>query len=433
MPPRSRESGTTAAGLGRRDAGGLRRELGTLDAVGIGFGAIVGAGIFVVTGVAAGVAGPAFLVSLGIAAVAATCNALSSAQLAAEYPRSGGTYEYGYRVLTPWAGFIAGWMFLVSKIAAAGTVAIGLGGYLGALLPGVPPRAIAVAAIVVFTALNYFGIRRSSRVNLAIVAVSLGALLVFTLVGVGSFRLDNLCPFAPAGWRGIFEAAALLFFAYTGYARIATLAEEVRKPRRTIPRATLITIGGAVLLYLGVATVAVGAVGSQALAATAAPLQVAAASFPTRGISTVVSAGGVTAMLGVILSQLLGLSRMGFAMARRGDLPGIFAHVHPRHGVPGRAVLAIGAAAVVVAATGTLAGVASAAAFAILIYYGLANLAALRMPRPAKLYSNAVPIVGVIACAVLALSLAPPVILRGLAVLAVGLLIRAVMRRVRPR
>lgn len=412
---------------------GLRRELGTLDAVGIGFGAIVGAGIFVVTGVAAGVAGPAFLVSLAIAAVAATCNALSSAQLAAEYPRSGGTYEYGYRVLTPWAGFIAGWMFLVSKIAAAGTVALGLGGYLDALLPGISPRVIAVVAIVVFTALNYFGIRRSSRVNLAVVAVSLGALLIFTAAGAGAFRVENLRPFAAAGWRGIFEAAALLFFAYTGYARIATLAEEVREPRRTIPRATLITIGGAVLLYLAVAAVAVGAVGSQALAATAAPLQAAARALPLPGISTVVSVGGVTAMLGVILSQLLGLSRMGFAMARRGDLPGFFAHIHPRHGVPGRAVLAIGAVAAVVAATGTLAGVASAAAFAILIYYGIANLAALRMPPSAKLYSNAIPIIGGIACVVLALSLAPSVILRGLAVLAVGLLIRAVMRRIRAR
>ncbi|MGH9381379.1 MAG: APC family permease [Thermoanaerobaculia bacterium] len=412
-------------------AAGLRRELGTLDAVGIGFGAIVGAGIFVVTGVAAGVAGPAFLVALGVAAVAATCNALSSAQLAAEYPQSGGTYEYGYRALNPWAGFAAGWMFLASKIAAAGTVALGLAGYLDALLPGIPARAIAVAAIVVFTALNYFGIRRSSGVNFLIVAVSLGTLLIFIATGAGAFRVEHLRPFAPTGWKGILEAAALLFFAYTGYARIATLAEEVREPRRTIPRATIITIGGAVLLYLGVAAVAVGAVGSQALGATAAPLQVAARSFPTPGIATVVSAGGVTAMLGVILSQLLGLSRMGFAMARRGDLPGVFAHIHPRHGVPGRAVLAIGAVAAVVAATGTLAGVASAASFTILIYYGIANVAALRMPTQAKLYSNAIPVVGVTACAVLALSLAPPVILTGVAVLAVGLGIRVVTRRFR--
>jgi APA family basic amino acid/polyamine antiporter len=405
-------------------AGELRRELGLLDAVGVGFGAIVGAGIFVVTGVAAGIAGPAFLVGLLVAAVAATCNALSSAQLAAEYPQSGGTYEYGYRVLNPWAGFAAGWMFLASKIAAAGTVAIGLAGYLEALVPGLHPRIVAVSAVVTFTILNYHGVRRSSRANLAIVAVSLGALLIFVITGAPAFRAENLRPFAPAGWRGTMEAAAILFFAYTGYARIATLAEEVREPRRTIPRAIIATLAGAVLLYAAVAAVAVGVVGAGRMAATPAPLHVAALASPYPWAATVVAIGGVTAMLGVILSQLLGLSRMAFAMARRGDLPRVLEHVHPRYGVPGRAVLVIGAIAAVVAATGTLRGVASAAAFTILIYYGIANLSALRMPRGAKLYPDAVPAVGLVSCAALAVSLAPSVMLTGMGILAVGLALR---------
>lgn len=399
----------------------LRRELGLLDAVGVGFGAIIGAGIFVVTGVAAGIAGPSFLVGLFVAAIAATCNALSSAQLAAEYPQSGGTYEYGYRVLNPWAGFAAGWMFLASKISAAGTVALGLAGYLDALLPGLHPRVIAVGAIVAFTVLNYFGVRRSSRANLVIVTVSLGTLVIFVITGAPAFRVENLRPFAPAGWRGAMEAAAILFFAYTGYARIATLAEEVREPRKTIPRATILTIAGAVLLYFAVAVVAVGAVGADRLAATAAPLQVTALTFPNSWVATVVSIGGVTAMLGVILSQLLGLSRMSFAMARRGDLPRFLEHVHPRHAVPGRAVLVVGTIAAVVAATGTLRVVASAASFTILIYYGIANVSAHRMPRDAKLYPDAVPLVGFASCAVLAVSLAPSVILAGVAVLAAGL------------
>jgi basic amino acid/polyamine antiporter, APA family len=409
-------------------SGELRRELGLIDAVGIGFGAIVGAGIFVVTGVAAGVAGPAFLVGLFIAGIAATCNALSSAQLAAEYPRSGGTYEYGYQVLNPWAGFAAGWMFLASKIAAAGTVALGLAGYVEALLPGLPPRAIAVGAIVVFTALNYFGIKRSSRANLAIVAVSLGTLVLFVAAGAPSFRAENLRPFAPAGWRGTLEAAAILFFAYTGYARIATLAEEVAEPRRTIPRAIVITIAGAILLYFAVALVAVGAVGAGSLAETAAPLHLAARGFPLPWVAIAVAVGGVTAMLGVVLSQLLGLSRMGFAMARRGDLPAVLAHVHPRYGVPGRAVILIGIVAAVVAATGTLRGVASVASFTILVYYAIANLAALRMPRRARLYPVAIPLIGLFACVILALSLTPAVILGGLFVLGVGLVGRLIAR-----
>jgi basic amino acid/polyamine antiporter, APA family len=410
-------------------SGGLSRDLRLADAVGIGFGAVVGAGIFVVTGVAAGIAGPAFLLGLLIAGVAATCNALSSAQLAARYPQSGGTYEYGYRVLTPWLGFAAGWMFLVSKIAAAGTVAIGLAGYLEALIPGLHPRVVAVAAIVAFTALNYFGIRRSSRANLAVVALSVGALLLFVIAGVAAFDMANLLPFAPAGWRGVMEGAAILFFAYTGYARIATLAEEVVEPKRTIPRAIGVTIGGAIVLYLAVALVAVGAVGAGRLAETTAPLHLAAGAFPLPWVATLVAAGGVTAMLGVILSQLLGLSRMGFAMARRGDLPRFLEAVHPRYGVPGRAVLLIGAVAAVVAATGTLRGVASAAAFAILLYYAIANLAALRMAPEDRLYWRIVPVVGLISCAALALSLTLPVILIGSGILAAGLAGRAVRRR----
>jgi APA family basic amino acid/polyamine antiporter len=405
----------------------LRRDLGLLDAIGIGFGAIIGAGIFVVTGVAAGVAGPALLVGLLLAAVAATANALTSAQLAAEYPHAGGTYEYGYRLLGPWAGFVAGWMFLASKIAAAGTVALGLAGYLESLVPALSPRLAAVGAVAAFTVVNYVGARRSSRVNLAIVSVSIGALVLFMCAGASSVQLSNMRPFAPAGWRGTLEAAALLFFAYTGYARIATLAEEVRDPSRIIPRAIVFTMAGAVLLYLGVATVALGAIGADALAATRAPLRAAAEAFAPAWTAPVVAVGGVTAMLGVILSQLLGLSRMVFAMARRGDLPRVLAHVHPRYAVPGRAVLAVGAAAALVAATGTLRSVAAAASFTILVYYGIANVAALRMPRRARRYSDLVPGLGGVGCLVLALSLTPRTIATGLVVLLAGVAVRFIL------
>ncbi|HUE83225.1 MAG TPA: amino acid permease [Pyrinomonadaceae bacterium] len=408
----------------------LRRELGLLDAVGVGFGAIVGAGIFVVTGVAAGVAGPAFLIGLLIAAVAASANALSSAELAANFPQSGGTYEYGYRLLNPWLGFIAGWMFLASKISAAGTVALGLAGYLEMLVPGLPPRAVAVGSIVVFTAINYFGVRKTSRVNLAIVSVSLLSLLLFVIKGAQLIRLENFQPFAPAGGRGILEASAILFFAYTGYARIATLGEEVRDPKSNIPKAIIITLAASALLYFAVAGVAVGTVGATRLAATSAPLGVAAQTFTLPWIATVIAIGGVTAMLGVILSQLLGLSRMAFAMARRRDLPVFLAYVHPRYGVPGRAVLVIGFIAVIVTATGTLRGVASAAAFTILIYYGIANLAALRLPRAAKLYPYFIAVTGMAMCALLAFSLSTAIILTGCGVLLTGVLLRALFRRV---
>jgi APA family basic amino acid/polyamine antiporter len=411
------------------DSGRLRRDLGLLDATTIGFGAIVGAGIFVVTGLAAGVAGPSFLVGLLIAALVATANALSSAQLAAEFPQAGGAYEYGYRVLHPAAGFAAGWMYLASKISAAGTVALGLAGYLAALAPSVPARPVAVIAIVLFSVINYFGVKRSSRANLAIVIVSVGSLLVFVVSGVHAVRADNFRPFAPAGITGVLESSALLFFAYTGYARIATLAEEVREPRQTIPTAIALTIGGAVALYVSAAVVAVGTLGAPELAATPAPLYRAAAALPYDGVEALVGIGGVVAMLGVVLSQLLGLSRMVFAMARRGDLPRVLAHVDPHYGVPRRAVLLVGAASALVAATGTLPHVASSAAFSILVYYGITNVAAFRMPAGAKLYSDIVPLFGLAACSVLAGSLARSTGLTGLMILLTGFVLRRAVAR----
>jgi APA family basic amino acid/polyamine antiporter len=413
-------------------APGLRRVLGLRDAVGIGFGAIVGAGIFVVTGLAAAIAGPGLLLALPLAAVAAAANALSSAQLAAEYPQAGGTYEYGYRVLHPWAGFAAGWMFLASKTAAAGTVGLGIAAYLERIAPGLPGRAVALAAIALFTAVNALGVRKSSAANLGIVAISTLSLLAFAAAGMARFDAAHLRPFAPAGAGGVPRAAALLFFAYTGYARVATLGEEVRDPRRTIPRAILVTVAGVSVLYLLVALAAVGGAGADVLARTGAPLAEAARAMRVPALEPAVAAGAVCAMLGVLLSQLLGLSRMVFAMARRGDLPRALARVDERSGAPVRAVLLVGTGAALAAAFGTLGAIVPAASFAILLYYGVANLAALRMPRAARLYPSAVPVIGLAACLGLAASLAPRTIGVGLAVLAAGFVVRAAVRALAP-
>ena len=421
------------ADTGSDKAPGLRRTLGLGDAVGIGFGAIVGAGIFVVTGIAAGVAGPALLLALPLAGAAAAANALSSAELAARYPQAGGTYEYGRRVLHPWAGFAAGWMFLASKTAAAGAVGLGIAAYLERVAPGVPGRAVALAAIALFTLVNALGVKKSSAANLAIVVVSTTTLVAFAVIAGLRFDAAELRPFAPAGAGGVLRAAALLFFAYTGYARIATLGEEVREPRRTIPRAILITVSSVSVLYLAVALAAVGAGGTAAMARSDAPLAEVAREMGMPALEAAVSAGAVCAMLGVLLSQLLGLSRMVFAMARGGDLPGWLAGVDAATGTPRRAVVLVGAAAAVAAAFGTLRAVAPAASFAILLYYAVANLSALRMPRGAKLYPDAVPAAGLAACLLLAASLPPRTAAVGVAVLAAGFVLRAASRTLAAR
>ena len=404
--------------------GTLRRDLGLLDAVGIGLGAIIGAGIFVVTGVAAGVAGPAFIVGLLIAGVAATCNALSSAELAARYPQSGGTYEYGYRLLHPLLGFSAGWMFLASKLAAGGTVALGFGSYFSKIVPAVSPLTAAIGATVILTAANLFGIKKAGQLNTLVVSVTLLSLIAFVIAGVPSLDGANLKPFAPAGISGIAEASALLFFAYTGYARIATLGEEVHEPEKTIPRAVIITIVISIVLYLAVAMVAVGSVGSGALASSASPIETAAGSFGSPIIVWIVTIGATTAMLGVLLSQIVGISRMMFAMARRDDLPRFLEHTSQKFAVPDLGIILTGAVIVLLCLFGTLESILSAAAFTILLYYLIANLAALKLSSPDKIFPRWIAVFGIICCVGLALSLRGSVILYGLLMLIAGVALR---------
>lgn len=408
----------------------LRRELGLTDAVAVGLGAIIGAGIFVVTGVAAGVAGPAFLLGLVIAAFVATFNALSSAELAARYPSSGGTYEYGYELLHPWAGFAAGWMFMASKLAAGGTVAIGFGGYVARLLPGVPPQAAAVAAVCALTVANYLGIKKAGRLNIVIVTITISTLVFFVLSGTTAFDAANLTPFFSEPPITILESAGLLFFAYTGYARIATLAEEVHEPQRTIPRAIVISLVIAVGLYLAVAAVAVAVVGAPAMAESGSPLLTAAERISVPGVVQAIGVGAATAMLGVLLSQVLGISRMMLAMSRRGDLPGSLGHVNPRFAVPDRAIVLTGAIILLLAIFGTLKWIVGAATVTILLYYTITNVAALRLPSEHKLFPKWVAVAGLVTCLVLASSLSWPTIVGGTGLLAIGFGFRALLRAV---
>jgi basic amino acid/polyamine antiporter, APA family len=388
---------------------------------------VVGGGLYVVMAIAAGIAGDAIVAAFLLAALAAACNALSSAALAAKFPSSGGTYEYGYQLLSPLAGFAAGWLFLVSKIAAAGTVALGLADYLALVVPAIHPRLVATIAVVLFTALNLAGIRKSSRANLAIVTITLATLITFIILGFPegrrSLELGRNDP------RSLLQAAALLFFAFTGYARVATLGEEVADPQRTIPRAIIATVIISTILYVAVATVTLRVIDPVVLSGTRAPLAAAASIIGGSGLAIAVSAGAISAMFGVILSQLLGLSRMVLAMARRGDLPALLAHVDERRGVPDYAILLVGACATLLAATGALASLASTASCAILLYYLVANVAALRLSRDDRLVPRYVALTGAVACLALAASLPLRSIALTAAALVIGFALRALMRR----
>jgi APA family basic amino acid/polyamine antiporter len=413
--------------------GSLKREVGVFGATMMGIGSMVGTGVFVSIGIAAGAAGRAVLLAIALAAIVATCNALSSAQLAASMPVSGGTYEYGYAYLKPWLGFTAGWMFLCAKTASAATAALGFAGYLLQMVGGeslVVP--VAVAAIVALTAIVVMGIRRSNRANIAIVSITLFALVFFVLAGLPRLWSKGGEPWHPffstsdggSPWPGLLEATALMFVAFTGYARIATLGEEMRDPERTIPRAIIATLVVSALLYISVAAVAIAAIGPQSLAEAVqtdvAPLVAAARTFDLPATHMIVTVGAITAMLGVALNLILGLSRVVLAMGRRADMPGVFADVDAS-GSPNLAVIAVGGAIAALALIGNVEVTWSFSAFTVLIYYAITNLAALRLPKEKRLYSPLIAWAGLAACLALAFFVERQIWMVGLALIAVGL------------
>jgi APA family basic amino acid/polyamine antiporter len=406
----------------------LQRSLTLNDAVGVGLGAIIGAGIFVVTGVAAGISGPAFLVGLFIAGCIATCNALSSAQLAAQFPFAGGTYDYGNRLLHPLFGFSAGWMFLISKLSAGSVVAIGFGSYFYQLTGIGSPTTLALGAIALLTLANLLGIKKAGVLNLLIVGFTILSLLYLVVSGLPEIQSRNFTPFAPFGISGIAEATALLFFAFTGYARIATLAEEVKDPKTTIPKAIIITIVSAIILYGLVSVTAIGVIGFEAMAQSTSPLKLVAGELQTPFIQTIIALGACTAMLGVLLSQILGISRMFFAMSRNNDFFPVFVKVDAKIKVPVIAILFTATVIALLTYFGTFTFVLASAAFTILLYYSITNIAALKQAKQDRLYPNWVPVLGLIGCLAMAFSLSVKVMLSGFILLIVGFIFRAALK-----
>jgi APA family basic amino acid/polyamine antiporter len=382
------------------------------DAVVIGLGSMIGAGIFAALAPAAKAAGTGLLVGLAVAAVVAYCNATSSARCAARYPQSGGTYVYGRERLGEFWGYLAGWGFVVGKTASCAAMALTVGFY------GWPAQAhaVAAAAVVGLTAVNYVGIQKSALLTRIIVAIVLAVLAAVAVIALTSAaaRLDRLDIGDDATAWGALQAAGLLFFAFAGYARIATLGEEVRDPARTIPRAIPLALGIALVLYAVVAIAALAVLGSDGLARASAPLADAVRAAGAAQFEPVVRVGAVVAALGSLLALILGVSRTTFAMARDHHLPHRLSAVHPRFNVPHRAELAVGIVVAVLAATADLRGAIGFSSFAVLVYYAIANASAW------TLGGRIVPAVGLTGCVVLALALPAASVIAGAAVLLVG-------------
>ncbi len=425
----------------------LKRELGIFDATMLGLGSIVGTGIFVSVAIATASAGSWVLLAILLASLVAICNGLSSAQLAANHPVSGGTYEYAHRWLNPTIGFVAGWMFLTAKAASAATAALGFSSYALALFSGSASGEpsvlltlfLAWTALVGLTAVSLAGIKRSAGVNTVLVSITFGALLLFVAVGFfdglfGSAKPIDLDAFSPVaiGWRGILEATALMFVAYTGYGRVATLGEEVKSPRVTIPRAIITTLLCTMALYLAVAAVGVSTVGADAFAAAAkggeAPLKMVAQHFSAHWMPVVIGIGATVALLGVLFNLVLGLSRVALALARRGDIPSVFATVNSTSGSPTGATLLVAGIIALLISLGSVRMTWSISAFTVLVYYGITNACAIRLDHDERLYHTWPAWVGLMACLGLAFCVAPTVWIIGCGWIAVGLIYRALWR-----
>jgi basic amino acid/polyamine antiporter, APA family len=396
----------------------LSRQLGTNDAVVIGLGSMIGAGVFAALGPAADVAGAGLLIGLAIAAIVAYCNATSSAQLAAVYPSSGGTYVYGRERLGHLWGFLAGWGFVIGKTASCAAIALTFAAYATPDLT----RPVAIGAVAVLTVVNLSGIRKTVRLTRVIVVLVLVTLAVVVTAGLEAGpSTSKLGPLALGGFHGTLQAAGLLFFAFAGYARIATLGEEVKDPRRTIPRAIPLALGITLVVYATVAAVALFAVGPDALAASAAPLTTVVRASSLTWAGPIVRIGAAIASLGVLLSLLAGVSRTTFAMASERDLPHWLSAVHHRRKVPHRAELTIAAIVVAVLLFADVRGAIGFSSFAVLVYYAIANAAAWTLPPEQRRWPRLVSAAGLVGCVVVAGSLPGESVIGGLVLLALGI------------
>ena len=384
----------------------------------LGLGSIIGTGVFISLGIGASIAGPMILPAIGLAGLVALCNGLSSAQLAANHSVSGGTYEYGHRWLNPSLGFVAGWMFLCAKSASAATAALGFALYLNPenSLP------IALAIVWVITAITLLGIQRTNTINTLIVGAVLLSLIAFVVFGAPAISAN------PQNWqsaldgenlKNLLPATALMFVAFTGYGRIATLGEEVTEPRRTIPRAIIATLVTTTVIYIVVTWVALANAGNQF-----SSLAIIAQTFSGPSLVKVLTAGAIIAMASVLLNLVLGLSRVVLAMGRRCDLPKTTARITDSTKVPAVATIVVGCLITGLVYVGDMKLTWSFSAFTVLVYYALTNLCAIRLKIEERLYPIWVSYIGLFACLCLAVFVEWRVILAGLSLIALGLALR---------
>ncbi len=407
-------------------ARGLKRTLGLFDASAIGIGAIIGSGIFVVTGIAAGLAGPALLISLIIGAFISGFTALSFAELAHSMPEEGGGYKFAHELVSPFAGFISGWLWILSNIVSGVVVSLGFASYLSLMLPfPVNVNLLAALACLGVTFINYLGARESSLLNDILVIIKLLILALFVVFGITFVKSGNFSPFIPNGGIGIMQGATLIFFAYSGFARVTLISEEVKDPEKNIPRAIILALGISTVVYMLVSFTAIGLVGYKELASSGSPLADASQSLG-KNLTYFVSIGALVATLSVLLTTLLGLSRISYAMSRDHDLPQFFTRLDDRS-TPYYTVLIFGFTMTILAVFSNLIQAIALANFGSLLYYLIANIAALKLEK--RVYPRIIPMLGIISCMILLVFLTQDAWIKGIIILFAGAAYYYLMKR----
>jgi len=428
----------------------LTRSLGFWGAAGIGIGAIIGTGIFVLIGVAAGVAGPAVILSFIIAGFVALLTGLSTAELSSFIHESGGSYIYTTKAFGAFPGFVVGWMKSFDYIVGASAVSVGFAAYFAYFvnIPATTATLVIVATAwpLVLMLLNLKGIQEASWTNNLLVALKILALMIFIVMGasalIASGDYSNYYPFFPHGFSGVMSGAAIIFFAFIGFNTIAIMAEEIKDPEKNVPKAILAAFAVCTLIYIAVAVVAVGIVNWEALGSSSAPLEYALKTVTENiFILEFLAVSALFATTSVIMASIMGGSRALFAMARQGVLPNVLSTIS-RQNVPVYTILLCGfiISGIVLATRGNLDWLASIFNFGTLLTFFFINLSLLQLRKTmpdvkrgfkVPLYPYT-PVFALISCIVLAFYLNANAVMTAVVFLVVGIIVYYLNKRGKP-
>ncbi len=383
----------------------FKRTLNLFDATALAIGSIIGAGIFVISGVASGIAGPSVILAIIMAGIVSSFTAYSFVRLASKFTQEGGSYIFAKKIISHFAGFMTGWLWLFANIVAGATVSLGLASYVASLFPQVPVIPVAIISILLLTLLNVVGIKQSSIFNAVLVLLKLSALALFVIIGFSHISFSLYEPFAPNGVKGILGATALIFFAYTGFGRPASAAEEIKDPRHTVPRSIVIALILSSIVYILVGIVSVGLVPYQKLANSGSPLTDAVDyGIKIYWLKLFVSFAAIVATISVLLTTIIGVSRVSYAMGKDKLLPSLFSKMHKKYSTPYLGIIIIGITMAVLPLFGNLQQTANVTNFGSLLGYGIVNLSAILMVKKEHIRMSRhllhliIPSLGLISC-----------------------------------